>query len=64
VRLAGIQIYPEICDRCVMTTLDPDTLAGGKEPLRTLAKYRQWDHKTWLGVRVIPVRGGFDPRRR
>ncbi|HTM85300.1 MAG TPA: MOSC N-terminal beta barrel domain-containing protein, partial [Mycobacterium sp.] len=26
-----------ICDRCVMPTINPDTLAGGKEPTRTLA---------------------------
>jgi uncharacterized protein YcbX len=47
--------FAEICDRCVMTTLDPHTLAGGKEPLRTLAKHRQWDHKTWFGIRIIPT---------
>jgi uncharacterized protein YcbX len=49
--------FAEICDRCVMTTIDPQTLIGGKEPLRTLARYRQWDHKTWFGVRIIPVGG-------
>ena len=47
--------FAEICDRCVMTTLDPQVLAGGKEPLRTLAAHRQWDHKTWFGIRVIPA---------
>jgi uncharacterized protein YcbX len=47
--------FAEICDRCVMTTLDPHTLVGGKEPLRTLAKHRQWDHKTWFGIRLIPL---------
>lgn len=47
--------FAEHCDRCVMTTLDPRTLAGGKEPLRTLAAHRQWDHKTWFGIRVIPI---------
>ena len=29
-----------VCDRCVMTTIDPLTLAGGKEPIRTLARQR------------------------
>ena len=29
------------CKRCVMTTIDPDTLKGGKEPLKTLATYRR-----------------------
>ncbi len=51
--------FAEICDRCVMTTLDPQTLIGGKEPLRTLAKHRQWDHKTWFGIRLIPVSGSL-----
>ena len=46
--------FAEVCDRCVLTTLDPHTLLGGKEPLRTLAKYRQWEHKTWFGIRLIP----------
>jgi uncharacterized protein YcbX len=47
--------FAEHCDRCVMTTLDPQTLQGGKEPLRTLAAHRQWDHKTWFGIRVVPA---------
>ena len=47
--------FAEICDRCVMTTLDPQTLVGGKEPLRTMAAHRQWDHKTWFGIRIVPA---------
>ncbi len=47
--------FGEICDRCVMTTIDPGTLSAGKEPLRTLAAHRQWDHETWFGIRVIPT---------
>jgi uncharacterized protein YcbX len=47
--------FTEVCSRCVMTTLDPQTLNGGKEPLRTLARFRQWDHKTWFGIRLVPV---------
>ncbi|TDE90034.1 MOSC domain-containing protein [Occultella glacieicola] len=45
----------EICDRCVMTTIDPVTLAGGKEPIRTLARHRRWDRKTWFGTRLVPL---------
>jgi uncharacterized protein len=48
----------EHCDRCVMTTLDPDTALGGKEPLRTLARHRHWDGTTWFGVRLVPTSGG------
>jgi uncharacterized protein YcbX len=59
VRIGDVEFrFAEQCDRCVMTTLDPQTLVGGKEPLRTLAKYRQRDHKTWFGVRVVPTRTG------
>jgi hypothetical protein len=45
----------ELCDRCVMTTVDPVTLARGKEPIRTLARHRRWDGSTWFGSRLIPV---------
>lgn len=44
-----------ICDRCVMTTIEPTTLVRGKEPIRTLAAHRQRDHKTWFGIRLTPL---------
>ncbi len=47
-----------LCDRCVMTTLDPVTQAGGKEPIRTLARHRRWDGKTWFGIRLVPLGDG------
>jgi len=47
-----------VCDRCVMTTIDPITLAGGKEPIRTLARHRRWDRKTWFGTRLVPLGTG------
>lgn len=43
-----------VCDRCVMTTIDPVALTRGKEPIRTLAKHRRWDGKTWFGVWLVP----------
>jgi uncharacterized protein YcbX len=42
------------CDRCIITTVDPDTAAKGKEPLVTLARHRRWDGKIWFGVQLIP----------
>ena len=42
------------CDRCVLTTIDPDTAAKGKEPIATLARSRRWDGKVWFGVNLIP----------
>lgn len=50
--------FAEQCDRCVLTTIDPDTLVHGKEPLRTLARHRRRDGKTWFAVRVIPESTG------
>ena len=58
-QIGGVEFrFAERCDRCVLTTIDPHTLEMGKEPLRTLARHRQWDHKTFFGIRVIPVRTG------
>jgi uncharacterized protein YcbX len=42
------------CDRCVFTTIDPETATKGKEPLWTLARHRRWDGKVWFGVNLIP----------
>ncbi|MBM6400052.1 MOSC domain-containing protein [Phycicoccus sonneratiae] len=41
-------------DRCVMTTIDPTTLASGHEPIRTLAHHRRWDGATWFAVQLVP----------
>ena len=46
------------CDRCAMTTIDPDTLVSGKEPIRTLARHRKWDGKVWFGVNLVPDEAG------
>lgn len=59
VRIGGVEFrFAEHCDRCVLTTIDPQTLEMGKEPVRTLARHRQWDHKTFFGIRIIPVGTG------
>jgi uncharacterized protein YcbX len=56
VRLGEVDFrFQQVCDRCVFTTIDPDTLARGPEPIRTLAKHRKWDGKTWFGIRLVPV---------
>jgi uncharacterized protein YcbX len=41
-------------DRCVMTTIDLDSLTTGKEPIRTLARHRRWDGATWFAIQLIP----------
>lgn len=50
--------FAEHCDRCVVTTVDPHTGQGGKEPLRTLAKHRRWDKQVWFGIRIVPITSG------
>jgi uncharacterized protein len=42
------------CDRCVLTTIDPDTGAKGKEPIATLSRCRRRDGKVWFGINLIP----------
>jgi uncharacterized protein len=42
------------CERCVITTVDPETGESGREPLRTLAGYRKADRKIWFGMNLIP----------
>jgi uncharacterized protein len=41
------------CERCVVTTIDPASAEQSKEPLRTLARYRQSDGKVWFGMNLI-----------
>ena len=45
-------------DRCVMTTISVSDLTTGKEPIRTLARHRQWDGKTWFAIQLIPETTG------
>lgn len=45
------------CDRCVMTTVDPDTAQRGMEPIASLARHRKWDGKTWFGMDLVPDAG-------
>jgi uncharacterized protein YcbX len=44
--------------RCVVTTTDQDTGVRGREPLRTLARYRNVEQSLLFGVVLIPDRLG------
>jgi uncharacterized protein len=46
------------CARCVVTTIDQNTAQSGKEPLKTLATYRQVNNKILFGQNVIPQNNG------
>ena len=53
-QIGGLNFYGvKPCARCVLTTIDPDTAQKGKEPLRTLATYRQWKQKILFGQNVL-----------
>lgn len=59
VRIGDVELRTaEVCDRCVMATIDPETLATGKEPIRTLSRHRRWEGKTWFGTRLVPLGAG------
>ena len=59
VRLGDVEFRTaEPCDRCVMATIHPQTLATAKEPTATLARHRKWDGKTWFGTRLVPLAEG------
>ncbi|WP_183406994.1 MOSC domain-containing protein [Nocardioides marmorisolisilvae] len=45
---------PKRVDRCVMTTISATDLSSTKEPIRTLARYRLADQKTWFAVHLVP----------
>ena len=47
------------CPRCVLTTVDPDTLERGVEPLRTLATYRREDGGVVFGVNTTHADPGW-----
>lgn len=41
------------CVRCVVTTLEPQTGEGGKEPLATLARYHTYEGKVSFGMNAV-----------
>jgi len=50
------------CTRCVITTVDQDTAAQGKEPLRTLSSFRKWNGKVYFGENIVPENTGIIQR--
>lgn len=59
VRVGSLELrFAACCDRCVLPTYDPDTLAHTHEPTRTLSRHRRWGGKVWFGIRMVPVTTG------
>jgi hypothetical protein len=46
------------CARCLVTTIDKETLEKSKEPLKTLATYRRQARGVMFGQNVIPLNEG------
>lgn len=50
----GINFYGvKLCGRCVITSINQDTLARSKEPLKTLATYRMGNNKIYFGQNLL-----------
>lgn len=47
------------CARCIMTTVDQETGEMGKEPLKTLATYRQKSNNIYFGTNLIALNTGI-----
>jgi uncharacterized protein YcbX len=59
IRLGDVELaVVKPCDRCVVTTIDKETLERSKEPLRTLGKYRKQALGAIFGQNVIPSNEG------
>ncbi|MGK7890321.1 MAG: MOSC domain-containing protein [Leptolyngbyaceae cyanobacterium] len=43
------------CSRCSVPTVDQATGIRGKEPIKTLATYRNWDGKIWFGQNLVQI---------
>ena len=46
------------CDRCVFTTIDPDTAAKGHGSPSARARHRRWEGKVWFGINLTPTNPG------
>ncbi len=46
------------CARCVVTTIDKETLVQDKEPLKTLSRYRRHELGAIFGMNAIPLNEG------
>ncbi|MEW5938833.1 MAG: MOSC domain-containing protein [Chloroflexota bacterium] len=59
IRIGGVETaVVKPCARCVVTTIDKETLAQSKEPLKTLNKYRKRVGGAMFGQNVIPLGPG------
>lgn len=54
IRIGGLELrLVKPCGRCVVTTTDQETAERGREPLRTLATFRERDGKLMFGMNAV-----------
>jgi uncharacterized protein YcbX len=54
IRINEVDMYGvKLCARCIMTTIDQQTILKNKEPLKTLAGYRQKNNKILFGQNLV-----------
>lgn len=54
IRIGALELeFAKPCGRCAITTTDQATAARGKEPLRTLARYRRLDDEAVFGSNFV-----------
>lgn len=59
VRIGGLELaVVKPCARCVVTTIDKETLARSVEPLRTLGSFRKSTGGVMFGQNAIPLAAG------
>lgn len=49
----------KLCSRCIITCTNQQTAKVGKEPLKTLATYRNFNNKIMFGQNIIPAATGI-----
>jgi uncharacterized protein len=59
IRIGGVEMaLVKPCPRCVVTTIDKETLEKNKEPLKTLGRYRKHELGAIFGMNTIPLNEG------
>ena len=59
IRIGDVEMaLVKVCPRCVVTTIDKETLAKSKEPLKTLEKFRRHELGAIFGMNTIPLNEG------
>jgi uncharacterized protein len=60
IRIGGVEMaLVKPCARCLVTTIDKETLKKNKEPLKTLSGYRNHELGAIFGMNTIPLNEGI-----